>query len=154
MQFTILRNPFIPLVIRFIIFFFATIALGLGASIFRIAAGTSTRSGPSAEMAIIVDALALVYILGITYNEYLGKPRSASAKLRIVLLDLFFIVFESANLSLAMQSLSYPSEGCSVANEDSDTTNGSICSRQEALAAVLLVALIAWLFTFSVSLLR
>jgi len=159
MQFTLLRNPFIPLLFRLIIFFFAAIALALGSSIFHLTRKNRLVQGPSAEMAIIVDAIAMIYILYITYDEYRGKPlglRSARAKLRIVLLDLFFIVFESANLSLAFQSLSYPGEGCSAVDEGKagSSTSTGICERQESLASVLLVALIAWLMTFSVSILR
>lgn len=167
-QYTILRNPFIPLVFRLIVFIFAMTALALGGSIHHITdryndmhPNDGIVQGPSTMMAIIVDAIALVYIVYVTYDEYFNKPlglRSARAKIRIVLLDLFFIVFQAANLSLAFQGLSDPEAGCksdakgppgSVGNVDS-----SICERQRALASVLLIALIAWLMTFSVSVLR
>ena len=112
-------------------------------------------------MAIIVDAVALVYIVYVTYDEYFNKPlglRSARAKVRIVLLDLFFIVFQAANLSLAFQGLSDISEGCKSDSRGSSGSEGnvdsSICERQQALASVLLISLIAWLMTFSVSVLR
>ena len=110
-------------------------------------------------MAIIVDAVALVYILYITYDEYTGKPlglRPAKAKLRVILLDLFFIVFQSANLSLAFQALSDPDEACKPGESGlpSDATNAGVCRKQSALASVLLIALIAWLSTFCVSVLR
>ena len=168
-QHTILRNPFIPLVFRLIVFIFAMTALALGGSIHHITdryndihpPNQGIKQGPSTMMAIIVDAVALVYIVYVTYDEYFNKPlglRSARAKIRIVLLDLFFIVFQAANLSLAFQGLSDTSEGCksdpggppgSEGNVDS-----SICERQRALASVLFIALIAWLMTFSVSVLR
>lgn len=168
-QHTILRNPFIPLVFRLIVFIFAMTALALGGSIHHITdtynhmhpPPNGIKQGPSTMMAIIVDAVALVYIVYVTYDEYFNKPlglRSARAKVRIVLLDLFFIVFQAANLSLAFQGLSDTAEGCksepggppgSEGNVDS-----SICERQRALASVLLIALIAWLMTFSVSVLR
>ena len=167
-QHTILRNPFIPLMFRLIVFTFAVSALALGGSIHHITdkyndmhARNPIKQGPSTLMAIIVDAIALVYIVYVTYDEYFNKPlglRSARAKVRIVLLDLFFIVFQAANLSLAFQGLSDTSEGCksksggppgSFSNVDS-----SICERQRALASVLLIALIAWMMTFSVSILR
>jgi len=112
-------------------------------------------------MAIIVDAIALVYILYITYDEYTGKPlglRSAKAKMRLIFLDLFFIVFDSANLSLAFASLSDVRSSCVDAQGEisgyNDLKINTICGRQMALAAVLLVALVAWLMTFSVSVLR
>lgn len=110
-------------------------------------------------MAIIVDAVALVYLVYITYDEYTGKPlglRSPSAKMRLVLLDLFFIVFDSANLSLAFASLSDVRGACTNAtiNDRPDEKNDPICARQTALASVLLVALIAWLLTFCISAFR
>lgn len=106
-------------------------------------------------MAIIVDSVALVYLVYITYDEYTGKPlglRPAKAKLRLIFLDLFFIVFVSANLSLAFNALS----DCKrEAGKDKDSqVIPSICAQQKALASVLLIELIAWLLTFAISVLR
>lgn len=110
-------------------------------------------------MAIIVDAVALVYLVYITFDEYTSKPlglRSPSAKTRLILLDLFFIVFDSANLSLAFASLSDVTGSCTEAevNQELYPSNNAICVRQKALASVLLVALVAWLTTFAISVLR
>jgi hypothetical protein len=110
-------------------------------------------------MAIVVDTIALVYILYITYDEYTGKPlglRSPKAKMRLILLDLFFIVFDSANLSLAFDALSDVRWSCKDANglDGAAPRNRSICVRQRALSSVLLVALVAWIITFSISVLR
>lgn len=159
MQQTILRNPMIPLVFRMTVFTFSAVALALGAAIHRQSKAYGFSQGPSSLIATIVDAVALVYILYITYDEYTGKPlglRPAKAKLKVILLDLFFIVFQSANLSLAFQTLSDPDEACTPGNtgEPSGTTNSGICGKQRALASVLLIALIAWLSTFCVSILR
>lgn len=159
MQHTILRNPMIPLVFRMTVFTFSAVALALGGSIHHQSEFNRFSIGPSALMAIIVDAVALVYILYITYDEYTGKPlglRPAKAKLRVILLDLFFIVFQSANLSLAFQTLSDTDDACKPGNRGSlsDTYNAGMCTKQKALASVLLIALIAWLNTFCVSILR
>ena len=138
---TILRSPVVPLVIRMVVFGFSMIALALACSIHH----DLVDSTPSTIMAIVVDALAMVYLLGITYDEYSGKPlglRPPSAKMRLIFLDLFFIVFDSANLSLAFQAL----QDSTDRNKDS--------SKQRALASVLLIALIAWLMTFSISVMR
>ena len=162
-QITILRNPFIPLLLRTIVFTFAMIALALGASVYRLEQKVGHdlkmyQGGPSAEMAIIVDALALIYISYITYDEYFSKPlglRSPRAKVRLILLDLFFIVFQTSNLSLAFDSMSNNAGACKDGETgDTDFTFPNICDRTEALAAVLLISLIAWLMTFSVSVLR
>ncbi|KIW24706.1 uncharacterized protein PV07_10406 [Cladophialophora immunda] len=181
-QFYILRNPFIPLAFRLTVLSFAIVALGLGASIYhetgkitkcikqapdRRTAECAQRVGPTATdyyrdpsglMAVIVDAIAIVYTIYITYDEYFSKPlglRPARAKVRLMLLDLFFIVFQSANLSLSFESLTVDEGACKTG--DSLRTAGrfeSICDRAEALSGVLLVSLTAWLMTFSVSVLR
>ena len=151
MQRTVLHSPGIPLVFRTIVWFFSLVALIIGCSIRKIAKGSGDEEhlgdSPSPNMAIIVDAIALVYIIYITYDEYTGKPlglRSAKAKMRLIFLDLFFIVFDSANLSLAF--------GAVLGSNESLTNNTR--HRQSALASVLLIALIAWLLTFSISVLR
>lgn len=157
-QRTILRSPLVPLAIRLIVWNFSLIAMALGASIHRQNAknlSESFRGTSSSLMAIIVDSVALVYLVYITYDEYTGKPlglRPAKAKLRLIFLDLFFIVFVSANLSLAFNALS----DCKrVAGKDKDSqVIPSICAQQKALASVLLIELLAWLLTFAISVLR
>lgn len=179
-QFTIMRNPFIPLAFRLTIFVFALVALGLGTSIWRetgritFCIAQHPRSDecrelvgegaqdyyrdPSGLMAVIVDGIALLYTIYITYDEYFSKPlglRPARAKVRLVLLDLFFVVFQSANLSLSFESLTVDEGACQVG--DSMRTNSRfdhVCHRAQALSVVLLVSLTAWLMTFSVSVLR
>ena len=149
-QRTILRNPMVPLVIRMIVWWFSLTALALGASIIKAHQNNDPEAHQktSPKMAVIVDAVALVYIIYITYDEYSSKPlglRSAKAKMRLIFLDLFFIVFDSANLSLAFEALSDLPETAKC---------GTICKQQKTLASVLLIALIAWLMTFAISVLR
>lgn len=154
-----LRNPMVPLVIRLTLWSFSLIAMALAVSIRITSLNFRVREGPSTIMAISIDAVALVYILYITYDEYTGKPlglRSAKAKMRLISLDLFFIVFDSANLSLAFESLSNVQGPCRQGEVNGALSPLDIgtCTRQKALASVLLVALIAWLMTFSISVLR
>ena len=149
-QRTILRSPIVPMIIRIIVWFFSAIALGLASSIHHITDNPSNKAKQtsSTNMAIGVDAIAMVYLLYITYDEYSGKPlglRPARAKMRLIFLDLFFIVLDSANLSLAFETFS--SDICA-------TNVDGICARQKGLASVLLIALIAWLLTFSISVMR
>lgn len=142
-----LRSPVIPLIIRMTVWINSLIAMALGAAIYRSGVDRSTTS---TKMAIIIDAVALIYILYITKDEYTGKPlglRSAKAKMRLIFLDLFFIVFNSANLSLAFEGISGEHGTCG-------STYSPDCGRQVALACVLLLVLIAWLMTFSISVLR
>ena len=141
----------IPLVLRSIVWSFSLVALALGSSLRHLTDRDDVKNTPSTDMAITVDAIALVYLLYITYDEYTGKPlglRSAIAKMRLIFLDLFFIVFDSANLSLAMEALRRGDQRSICPYHD------KICNRQKALASVLLIALIAWLLTFSISVLR
>lgn len=179
-QYTILRNPFIPLAFRLTIFIFAFTALGLGTSIYhesnRIVkcinqdprteicqhlVGTGQQDyyqDPSGLMAMIVDIVAVMYIIYITYDEYFSKPlglRPARAKVRLVLLDLFFVIFQSANLALSFESLTVDEGACKVGDAPRTSTKfDKLCDRAEALSAVLLVSLTAWLITFSISVLR
>ncbi len=163
-QRTILRSPIVPMIIRIIVWFFSSVALGLASSIHHITDKTDNEATQTAStnMAIIVDAVAMVYLMYITYDEYSGKPlglRPARAKMRLIFLDLFFIVFDSANLSLAFENI-----GSGFCTTHFVTSTGqpkipspdrhAICARQKGLASVLLIALIAWLLTFSISVLR
>ena len=104
-------------------------------------------------MAIVVDTVALVFLMYITYDEYTGAPlglRSARAKMRLIFLDLIFIVFNSANLSLAYLGI-HANNVCDIPVDSQDKP---ICQRQKGLASVLLIALLAWLLNFSTSVLR
>lgn len=111
-------------------------------------------------MAIIVDTIAIAYTLYIAYDEWTAEPigmRPASDKLRLTLLDLIFIVFAGANLSLAFEALRDPFWVCEPADTSRGNTcayNGYICDRQKGLVAVLLITLCTWLGTFIVSLYR
>ncbi|KAF3391872.1 Regulator of phospholipase D SRF1 [Talaromyces pinophilus] len=155
----LLRSPMVPLILRLTVWIFSLCALALGSSIRVLANHFHRDQGPSANMAIIVDAVALVYLVYITYDEYASKPlglRSPKAKMRLILLDIFFIVFDAANLSLAFASLDDVQGTCTdaVINDVQDDRNDPLCVRQKALASVLLVALIAWLLTFCISIFR
>ncbi len=159
-QRTILRNPIIPVVIRMNVWSYSAVALALAASSHHITDNIDgINQTPSTDMAIIVDAVAMVYLLYITWDEYSGKPlglRPAKAKMRLIFLDLFFIVFDSANLSLAFEAIR-SQDGCKISSAQAEkhlVNSDVICDRQKALASVLLIALIAWLLTFAISVLR
>lgn len=155
-QRTILRNPVIPLVFRLVVFVFSLTALSIAGSIYHhTRRDANLNETASTKMAIAVDAVALVYLIYITYDEYSGAPlglRSARAKLRLIFLDLIFVVFNSANLSLAFEGIS-GSNVCNLKQND-DPGQKAICQRQKGLASVLLIALLAWLLNFSTSVLR
>jgi hypothetical protein len=145
-----------PLIFRLLVLTFSAIALALGGSIFHhLHSDSRCEKGASTYMAIIVDVVAIIYILYITIDEYRSPPigiRPSSAKLRLTLLDLLFIVFAAANLSLAFQALDDPQWICH--NGGTCSVKNHVCEDQKALASVLLITLIAWLSTFIVTLLR
>lgn len=145
----------IPLVLRSVVWIFSAVALAVACSIHHLTDEKDDLGNiASTEMALIVDAVALVYLLYITYDEYSGKPlglRSAKAKMRLILLDLFFIVFDSANLSLAFEAIQ---ENSICPDGIRNDKQGQICDRQNTLASVLLIALVAWMLTFTISVLR
>jgi hypothetical protein len=155
---TIMNHPMVPAVIRANVLIFSTLALSLASSIYRHSDNNGCTNNSSTWMAILVDIVAILYTLYITYDEYTSKPlglRSHNAKMSLIFLDLAFIVFESANLSLAFQALTDEKWAC----VESDTSNAcpyrtSICERQKGLTATLFIALIAWIATFAISTLR
>jgi hypothetical protein len=152
MHHIVLRNPVIPLVIRMVVLTFSLTAMGLGAWILRYSPRSSTMDEASPKMAVSTNCFAVLYTLYITYDEYAGKPlglRSANAKMRLIFLDLIFIVFGSANLSLALELVAE-----NYGSGDVRCGAFAICGRQEALAGMLFMVLFAWLMTFSISVLR
>lgn len=152
MQRTILRNAIIPLLIRAIVSGFSAAAVMIGIYLWKQAPkANSSDSSPkvtsSIMMATIVDGIALFYLIGIIYDEYTGKPiglRSATAKMRLIFLDLFFIVCDSANLSLALMAVAHLDPRCK------NCSNGWL----KGLAGVLLIALLSWILAFAISVLR
>ncbi|EFQ95774.1 hypothetical protein CFE70_003898 [Pyrenophora teres f. teres 0-1] len=155
---TIMNHPMVPALVRAIVLIFSILALSLACSIYRHSNNNGCNNNSSTWMAILVDIVAVLYTVYITYDEYTSKPlglRSHNAKMSLIFLDLAFIVFESANLSLAFQALTDDKWAC----VDSDRTNAcpyrqSICERQKGLTATLFIALIAWIATFAISTLR
>lgn len=147
-------HPLVPLVFRITILTTSVIALGISASVHHLSNNYFYAQNPSTTMAIVVDVVGIPYILYVTWDEYTGKPlglRSPKAKIRLVLLDLFFIIFESANLALAFGALTDNNGSC---KQGDNGDNRIICNRVKALCGILMVALIAWSLTFAVSIFR
>lgn len=156
---TVMNHPMVPAMIRMVVLTFSILALSLASAIFHKSDPASCEKNASTWMAIIVDIVAILYTVYITYDEYTSKPlglRSHNAKMSLIFLDLAFIVFESANLSLAFQALTDNTWACQYSSQEKTTCpyTESICTRQKALVATLLIALVAWLSTFTISTLR
>lgn len=141
-------NPYAPIVLRLITFMLAVVSLSLASNLLIKMHGHS--HSPSTVMAICCQSVALIYLIYTGYDEYAGKPlglRDAREKMRLIMVDLLFIVFESANISLAI----YDSQQNCNALEDLGTV---ICPRQSALTSFLFFGLFSWLLTFTVSIFR
>jgi hypothetical protein len=85
-QIMLLNSPIIPLFLRSIIWTLSLVALSLAGSIFHLSRKYHVEQKASTIMAIVVDAIALVYTIYITYDEYSGKPlglRSPTVKMRL-----------------------------------------------------------------------
>lgn len=155
----LLNNPMVPLTFRAIIWTLSLVALALAVSVFQHSNDFKVPQKPSTIMAIVVDGVALIYLIWITYDEYSGKPlglRSPKAKMKLIMFDLLFIIFDSANLSLAFDTLFDTRWSCRkqvVADENLAKTVEPI-ARQRALASFLFLALCGWILTFTISVFR
>lgn len=106
-----LNNPLIPLTLRLFNIILSILALALACSVFVKSHHSGVPQQPSTIMAIVVQTCATVYLAFISYDEYSSKPlglRDSKDKMRLIMLDLLFIIFASANLSLAFNTLFDP----------------------------------------------
>ena len=85
--------------------------------------------------------------------------------MRLLFLDLVFIIFSAANLSLAFNTLTDQQWSCFTGTPSENNNNEeaarstcvhstTLCRRQRGLVSVLLFAEIAWVMTFAISVLR
>lgn len=160
------QNPFLPLLLRLTILIFSACALALAVSIYIYLRhdydGASIEQQPSTIFAIVVQSFAIVYIVYIAYDEYSGKPlglRNPLGKMKLIMLDLLFIMCSSANMSLTFDSLYDEKWVCKPDHSDFNGANayptvGFLCRRQRALASFLLLVLALWVLTFTISIIR
>ncbi len=152
----VLRHPIAPLFFRLTVLITTLAALAVAVNMFKRERdpNTNTETAPTTSqstIAIIIDSIAIPYIVYMTWDEYTGKPlglRRPAQKVSLTLLDLIFIAFKSASTALAFEALVYHT-GRSVTVEE--TTNKRLA---EALAALMLVGLISWILNFTISIFR
>lgn len=147
LQRSLMRSPFAPLFFRIFIMATSVIALGLASDIYGNERGCKDNS--THALAVIVNTVAIPYTLYIAWDEFFSRPlglRRSGSKLRLLVLDLIFIIFDSANLSLAFDAGTNTAKAFRAADPQ--------CKEQWGLVAVLCVALIAWVSTFLLSLFR
>ncbi|KAK5112209.1 hypothetical protein LTR62_004370 [Meristemomyces frigidus] len=173
----LLKNPFVPLAFRLTVLTFSAAALGIAGTIMEVVFKVNHDNDPnnqcamraSTYMAVCVGSIAIPYLGYVTWDEYMSKPlglRSVPTKVLLLLCDLYFVVFAASNLSLAFDTLfdhrwaCYDEQYAIIANgidysvPSTCPNNPSICKKQITLAAILLISLLAWLITFSLSVMR
>lgn len=163
----LVQSPLFPLLMRILILMFSCCALALACSIYyysrRKYQNLSVSQQPSTIFAIVVQCCAIVYVIYIAYDEYTGKPlglRNPLGKMKLIMLDLLFIICMSANLSLAFYSL-FDDEWVCQSNNSTllmygiyTPTVNFLCRRQQALASFLFLVLCLWVLVFTVSIIR
>lgn len=164
----LVHSPLFPLLLRILILMFSSCALALAASIYvysrRKYENSHVSQQPSTIFAIVVQCFAIVYVIYIAYDEYTGKPlglRNPLGKMKLIMLDLLFIICMSANLSLTFYSL-YDDEWVCTDNSNPTLqalgiyypTVNFLCRRQQAIASFLFLVLCLWVLVFTVSIIR
>lgn len=161
-----LTNQYVPLFFRILIIIATIIALSISVNIYKKSKRKVRLSNleldqvsqqPSTIMAICVQSVALVYLLFITYDEFNSQPlgiRNPVEKLRLILLDLLFIIFSSANLSLSFNTLGDARWVCTTDEFSQYPKIEGICDYQKSLTAFLFIILTMWVVTFTISIMR
>ena len=144
----VLRHPFVPLTFRLIVLITSILSLAISARIFDIDndKDDTGNSVSQAIVAIVVDCVAVPYVFYMTWDEYTGRPlglRSATQKISLTLMDLFFIIFKAASTTLAFEALVYHNQGVPPTSK-----------LMKALATFLLIGLISWSMNLTVSIFR
>ncbi|KAI1093533.1 hypothetical protein F5B19DRAFT_125731 [Rostrohypoxylon terebratum] len=158
----VLRHPIAPLIFRLIVLITSIAALALACNIFKrnkdpLISAENAPETSQAIVAIVIDVVAIPYILYMTWDEYTGKPlglRPPAQKVSLTLLDLVFIVLKSASTALAFEALVYHSgDGLSTNPGWAEMEDLSL-HLARGLAALTLVGLIAWILNFTINVFR
>ncbi|KAI3329208.1 hypothetical protein HD806DRAFT_276120 [Xylariaceae sp. AK1471] len=158
----VLRHPIAPLIFRLIVLITTISALALTTVIYRrekdprVIADYRPETS-QAIVAIVIDSVAIPYILYMTWDEYTGKPlglRAPAQKISLTLLDLVFIVLKSASTALAFEALVYHSGDGRAQDPMNIALELQSLDLARGLAALTLVGLIAWILNFTISVFR
>ncbi|RYP91820.1 hypothetical protein DL770_002076 [Monosporascus sp. CRB-9-2] len=159
----VLRHPIAPLIFRLIVLISTLSALAVAVNRYKTERNPNFRAADEtsqAKIAIIIDTIAVPYIMYMTWDEYTGKPlglRPAAQKVSLTLLDLIFIAFKSASTALAFEALVYHTGNSRPENpEDPEVRRAEATNKRlaEALAALMLVGVISWILNFTISVFR
>lgn len=168
-----LRHPITPLIFRLLVFVTSIAALAVSVNIYKKEKLVKDQDGTSATVqfqneqnraeynqaivAIVVDAIALPYIIYMLWDEYTGKPlglRPPVQKISLTLLDLFFIIFKSASTALAFEALISRVSSGALSQTTADADGVLAHNLAGTLAALMLIGLVAWVVNFTISVFR
>ncbi|KAI0008592.1 hypothetical protein F4779DRAFT_586488 [Xylariaceae sp. FL0662B] len=157
----VLRHPIAPLIFRLIVLITTISALALACNLFErkndpLTGGFAQETSQSI-VAIVIDVVAIPYILYMTWDEYTGKPlglRPPAQKVSLTLLDLVFIVLKSASTALAFEALVYHSPNNPPDEPWQAAAQMVSLHLARGLAALMLVGLIAWILNFTINVFR
>lgn len=149
----IIRHSLVPLALRLAVMLTSIVALAVSGSMLRRLRNDPDRGTESGQAiaAVVVDSIAIPYIAFMLKDEYTGKPlglRPAAAKIGLILLDLFFIVFKSASTALAFEVLIHHN------NREKSGHDETMRRLSEALTALMFIGLVAWMSTFIINIFR
>lgn len=165
------NNRTLPLAFRMIILILSLVSLGLSVRIFQNSSNYSDETQgsipqqPSTIMAICVNTIASVYTAYIAQDEFKSAPiglRNISDKIKLICLDLIFVIFSSANLALAFNTR-YDNRWVCSSFYPVDVTSQIakvypsvpyICRKQKALSAFLFFLLFTWIACVIFSMIR
>ncbi|KAI1345039.1 hypothetical protein F5Y15DRAFT_364612 [Xylariaceae sp. FL0016] len=158
----VLRHPIAPLIFRLVVLITTVAALAVAGNIFQRGRDPNLPSNNTAEtsqalVAIVIDVIAIPYILYMTWDEYTGKPlglRAPAQKVSLTLLDLVFIVLKSASTALAFEALVYHSGDGSAEDVSAAEQEQRSLHLARGLASLMIVGLIAWVLNFTISVFR
>ncbi|KAI1324151.1 hypothetical protein F5Y16DRAFT_381696 [Xylariaceae sp. FL0255] len=158
----VLRHPIAPLIFRLVVLITTISALALATTIFKRERNPTmlyhnAEETSQAIVTIIIDTVAIPYILYMTWDEYTGKPlglRMPAQKVSLTLLDLVFIVLKSASTALAFEALIYHTGNGQASNATAARQELASLDLARGLAGLTLVGLIAWILNFTISVFR
>ncbi|KIH93055.1 hypothetical protein SPBR_02734 [Sporothrix brasiliensis 5110] len=161
---TLLHHPLGPLACRLVVLSTSLVALIIAITIFKrerlgrlFGEGDRTSTDFNSVwlanmqqernqiiVAIVVDVVAIPYIGYITFDDYTGKPlglRPPQARIRLILTDLFFIIFKSASTALGFEAMVF---------FNTASSQGLL----RALGAFELIGLVSWALTLTINIFR
>ncbi|SMN18303.1 similar to Saccharomyces cerevisiae YDL133W SRF1 Regulator of phospholipase D (Spo14p) [Maudiozyma saulgeensis] len=163
----LIENQYLPLTFRICITVLSLASLGLAVRIYQNSDANIAKidgkipQEPSTIMAICVNSIAVFYTIYIAADEFSGQPiglRNPLSKLKLILLDLLFIIFSSANLALAFNTRYDQQWVCTTDYMESGLYKfpriSYICRKQKALSSFLFVLLFMWVGVFIISIIR